>query len=178
MRDDAEARRRYLGYMRVEAQLQWRYSAVAENGPTEDFSTIEEKETAMKSAPSLGHITRVCVLAGTVMFANAFGQVEATAGETAQATASSAPAKLKAEGNYNEALILYAKLIVDPAHGGKDAVQDLYAAVDCLRRLNRIAEWDDLVEQVVTAHPTDWRVLRTADQRPQRLCPRVAGKFR
>ena len=29
VRDDPQARRRYLSYMRVEAQLQWRYSSIA-----------------------------------------------------------------------------------------------------------------------------------------------------
>jgi len=142
-----------------------RYIVLSDPDASLPQETIKEtKMLEQKSAPSTGHLTRVCVLAGIVMFANLHGEVQAVAGENAVATASSAPAKLKAEGNYNEALVLYSKLIVDPAHGGKDAAQDLHAAVDCLRRLNRIAEWDALVEKVAAAHRADWRVLRALAQ--------------
>jgi hypothetical protein len=137
-------------------------NALSEPTETPAEPQEQEKETDMKAAPSPRHLTRVCVLAGIVMFTNAFGEVQAVAGETVVATDSSAPAKLKAEGNYNEALVLYKKLITDPAHGGAAAAQDTHAAMDCLRRLNRVAEWDALIEKGVASHPADWRVLRAA----------------
>jgi len=123
-----------------------------------------ESENTMRAIPSASYLTRVYVLAGAVLLANTHGQVQVAAGENARVTGTSAPAKLKEEGNYKEALAIYRKLVVDPAHGGKDAAADLQAALQCLQRLNREAEWDALAARIAKAHPADWRVLQALAQ--------------
>ena len=69
------------------------------------------------------------------------------------------------DGNYREAYDIYKRLVVDPQHGGKDCADDLRAASVCIGRLGRYDEIDALLEQVVEAHPEDWRVLAEVAQR-------------
>jgi uncharacterized protein YfaS (alpha-2-macroglobulin family) len=126
------------------------------NENSEKSGTQTEEAGTVKN---IGHQTRLCVLAGLVVFVNGFGEVEAGAGENAQATDTTPPAKLKAEGNYNEALQIYSKLVVDPGHTGESAAVDVGAALSCLQQLNREEEWDDLAEKIVASHKNDWRVL-------------------
>ena len=104
-------------------------------------------------------ITRVLVMTGIVGLSNIFGSAEAQEGEQLLATSKTAPQKLMLEGNYREALDVYEKLVVDPAHTGEAAARDLHAAPVCMHKLGRIDFWDELAEKAVVAHPKDWRVL-------------------
>ncbi len=70
--------------------------------------------------------------------------------------------KLQKDGNYKDALDIYMKQL-----GGteKDTLQlpfELEGAVMCLRRLNRINEFDEVVEKAVFAYPASWRLLAAA----------------
>ena len=104
-------------------------------------------------------ITRVLVMTGIVGLSNIFGSAEAQEGEQLLATSKTAPQTLMREGNYREALDVYEKLVVDPAHTGEAAARDLHAARVCMQELGRIDFWDELAEKAVAAHPKDWRVL-------------------
>ncbi len=70
--------------------------------------------------------------------------IEATAGEAMQSTPQTQPKKLMQEGHYKEALEIYKKLVVDPAHLGAEAGEDLSAAKACMDQLGRPDGWDDL----------------------------------
>ncbi len=62
------------------------------------------------------------------------------------------------QANYAEAYQHYQALAVQANIPPRLAAQDLSQAAECLRQLNRVAEWDDLREQVAAAHPGDWLV--------------------
>jgi hypothetical protein len=51
------------------------------------------------------------------------------------------------QANYAEAYQHYQALAVQADTPPRLAAQDLRQAADCLKRLNRVAEWDDLREQ-------------------------------
>jgi uncharacterized protein YfaS (alpha-2-macroglobulin family) len=63
-------------------------------------------------------------------------------------------------GNFREAYDGLRNLAIDP--GNPDAGPDLNLAVECLNRLGRQDEQDDLREAVIAAHKSDWQVLETA----------------
>ena len=129
--------------------------------PLHKATLHEESEKAdMNAKSTIGYRTRVFVLTGVVMLTNALGEVQGSTGEQLTATDRSVPKKLKAEGNYKEALAIYRKLVVDPAHGGAHGAADIEATVACLKKLDRQDNWDALSEAIVAAHPTDWRVLQ------------------
>lgn len=88
-------------------------------------------------------------------------------------------AKLQAEGNVAEALALFRELTLAPGDG-KTPAEDLHHALECLDRLGRIEERDDLVENAVAAHPTNPYLLREAAlayRDAQHWGNLIAGKF-
>ncbi|MCO6044459.1 MG2 domain-containing protein [Aeoliella sp. ICT_H6.2] len=66
------------------------------------------------------------------------------------------------DGNFKEALEAYTARLKSPNTPSKEVQKDLHLAVECLRRLNRYAEFDTLVEATIEAHPHQWRVLWSA----------------
>ena len=84
------------------------------------------------------------------------------------------------QANYAEAYQHYQALAVQADTPPRLAAQDLRQAADCLKRLNRVAEWDDLREQAAAAHPGDWAVA-TAIAEANRSMPSwgfvTAGQF-
>lgn len=72
--------------------------------------------------------------------------------------------KLMNDGNFNEAYAGYRKLCLDPKTDAGQVSQDLNNAVQCLYRLGRVKEFDELVESTVAAHKGNWRLLQTAAQ--------------
>lgn len=66
------------------------------------------------------------------------------------------------EGNFKEALEAYSARLKDSSTPGKEVQNDLPRAVQCLNQLNRLAEFDALVEATVEAHPDNWRALWAA----------------
>ena len=129
---------------------------------TRFFVSTDPQEPTMKPAQSAIHLTRVLVMTGVVSLSNPLGAAEAAPGDQLTSTTSTAPKKLLRDGNYREALDIYEKLVVDPAHKGQEAADDLMAARQCMLELNRIDLWDELAEQSIQAHPKDWRVLHAA----------------
>ncbi|HOG51206.1 MAG TPA: hypothetical protein PKY10_11515, partial [Lentisphaeria bacterium] len=84
------------------------------------------------------------------------------------------------QNNYAEAYPHFQTLAVQADTPAQLAAQDLLRAILCLRHLNRVAEWDDLREQVAAAHPGDWAVA-TAIANANRSMPSwgyvTAGQF-
>ena len=81
-------------------------------------------------------------------------------------------ASLQAAGKFKEALELNKKLALDPTLESSRPsipVHALAQGVDCLKRLNLVAELDAWIESVVAAHPRDWRVLEAAAQQFRNL---------
>ncbi len=67
--------------------------------------------------------------------------------------------KLLQENNQNEALQLFQKLILDTTSTDQNLAEDWKAAVSCLVQLNRVNEFDQLLEETVQLHSRKWRLL-------------------
>lgn len=87
-------------------------------------------------------------------------------------------AKLEKDGYYKDALAIYQKLLT--SDGGKDTGSDLSNACACLKKLKRVAEADQLVEDAVARHPANGSLLLSAGSIYMRL-PHyghiIAGEF-
>ncbi len=70
--------------------------------------------------------------------------------------------KLMRDGNFRDALAIYSRLALAADNTGPALAGDFQQAVECLNRLQRQAEIDALREQVIAAHPRDWRLLQAA----------------
>ena len=66
------------------------------------------------------------------------------------------------DGNFQEAYVGFRKLCLDPKTEPGQVSSDLTNAVQCLFRLGRVSEFDELVESTVAAHAKNWRLLQTA----------------
>lgn len=60
-------------------------------------------------------------------------------------------------GNFRDAYDGLNRLLVSPHANEATIADDLGTALDCLRRLNRVAETDALLEGVARAHPDSWQ---------------------
>lgn len=83
-------------------------------------------------------------------------------------------------GNFKEALAGFEKLLADPQSGADEVPKDLLSARDCLQRLGRVSELDDLVERAVAVHGGNWRLLQAAAEVYLRADHHgfiIAGKF-
>ncbi|QDU38879.1 MG2 domain protein [Maioricimonas rarisocia] len=88
--------------------------------------------------------------------------------------------RLFKDGNYTEAYDTYRKLAVDRATAGEQAANDLEQAVQCLQNLNRLGEFDELLDDALAAHEDDWQVWREAAREIARINHHgfiVAGEF-
>ena len=84
------------------------------------------------------------------------------------------------QGNFKDAYDGLRKLALDPHDDPAKAGGDLDMAVQCLGRLNRVAEIDALLEEAVKVHKDNWRLLAAAAQQymnGQHYGFIVAGKF-
>src|SRR5687768_11334757 len=89
-----------------------------------------------------------------------------TAGAISQAPT---PAELRArsqklmnDGNFSEAYAGFRQLCLDPKTEPRQVSSDLTNAVQCLYRLGRVSDFDELVESTIAAHKDNWRLLQTA----------------
>ena len=69
------------------------------------------------------------------------------------------------DGNFKSAYVGFNKLLLDPGTDLKQVCNDLNYAVNCLNRLGRLSEFDELIEAAINIRPTNWRFLRVASQR-------------
>ncbi|MDX1944097.1 MAG: MG2 domain-containing protein [Pirellulaceae bacterium] len=72
--------------------------------------------------------------------------------------------KLMKDGNFRQAYDGFRKLALDPKTDAGQVPSDLDNAVQCLHRLGRLKEFDELVESTIAAHPGNWRLLLAAAQ--------------
>ncbi len=122
--------------------------------------------------------TSWCLAAGVVLLGGAWwiGAAEAPGEATMRSTAEK---QVKA-GNFKEALAVYRKLVQSPDTTASAVPGDLAAAVNCLRQLGDLANFDELVEAAVTTHAKNWKLLREAAVQYQQIDHYgsiVAGKF-
>jgi tetratricopeptide (TPR) repeat protein len=116
------------------------------------------------------------MLAGVCLFAG----YHALAAEKPQAELRQDAIKAQKAGNFKDAYNIYAKLLVDPNDDPTAVSKDLVNAVQCLNRLGRIDETDDLMEKAIATHAKNWRFIETASQQYQNLDHQgfiVAGKY-
>lgn len=89
--------------------------------------------------------------------------------------------KAMQDGNWNDALKIWREILPLPENTGMSVAGDLGKAVQCVQQLNKLEEWDALVEDTVTAHPADWQLLQAAANQYQSAPPWgtiVSGEFR
>ena len=83
-------------------------------------------------------------------------------------------------GNYKDAYEGFRKLALDPTGNPLKVGDDLRAAVQCLQQLGRVDEIDSLIEGIIDAHQTNWRLLWAAAALYQEIPHHgfmIAGKF-
>ena len=68
------------------------------------------------------------------------------------------------KGNFKVAYESFRKLAFDPDNEPFRVGHDLYQAVNCLNRLGRTQEFDELIEAAIKVHSGNWRFLRSASQ--------------
>ena len=73
-------------------------------------------------------------------------------------------AKLLSDNNHAEALAIYTQLATDPTNTAGALSDDFRSAMQGLNSLNRVAEFDQLMEDSIAAHPQNWRLLLTIAQ--------------
>ncbi len=68
------------------------------------------------------------------------------------------------EGNFREAYDGFRQLCLDKQTDKRAVVNDLNLAIQCLNRLGRLKELDELIEATVKTHSDNWRLLQGAAQ--------------
>ncbi|MGE0761204.1 MAG: MG2 domain-containing protein, partial [Pirellulaceae bacterium] len=84
------------------------------------------------------------------------------------------------DGNWKEAWDGYRALCLDPGTDAAAVARDFINAVQCLRNLGLISEFDALAEGTVAAHAGNWRLLHTVASQYQHIDKNgfiIAGKF-
>jgi len=82
--------------------------------------------------------------------------------------------------NFRDAYEGFRKLVLDPQDDPLQVGQDLSHAIQCLHRLNRTDEVDELLEAAIGVHQRNWRLLWAAAQNYMQLPHQgylIAGKF-
>ncbi|MBT5124747.1 MAG: hypothetical protein HOM32_09135, partial [Planctomycetaceae bacterium] len=72
-----------------------------------------------------------------------------------------------AENNIKEAYDGFSELAIRSDTGGLELVQDMSMLFQCMQRLRKYTDFDQLIEKIIAAHPKDWRVLSQAIQQYQ-----------
>jgi len=84
------------------------------------------------------------------------------------------------DGNWKEAYDGFARLALNPADDPAQVADDMKNAIQCLRRLGRVDEFDEFIEKVIAAHQNNWRLLMAAAQGYMNIDHHgfiIAGKF-
>lgn len=125
----------------------------------------------MTKAPALA-------LAGMMTTVAAFsGALSAPLG---QQESRQAAQQLQQAGNFQEALEIYRRLVVDRDADVEDVVASLRHAVECLHSLGRVDEFDALVEETIEEQAARWQVLAAAAEHYLHINHQgqiVAGQF-
>src|SRR4051794_11349521 len=110
----------------------------------------------------------------------AFAGYRALAADKPPAEMRQAARDAQKKGNFKDALGMYSKLLADPNDDPMEAPDDLSRAIECLQRLGRVDEVDDLREKAVATHARNGRLLERAAQTYQNVEHEgfiVAGQF-
>jgi uncharacterized protein YfaS (alpha-2-macroglobulin family) len=67
--------------------------------------------------------------------------------------------RLADNGNWKDAYKIYSQIAVNRNSSDSDAAVSLQRGITCLRRLNRIKEFDTLIEDTAGSHPKGWKTL-------------------
>ena len=93
--------------------------------------------------------------AATVAFLTVHGRAQAPQpGELRQRAE-----KLMNDGNWKEAYDIFRALALDKNVAVERGASNLTNAVECLRRLNRVNEFDDFIERAIEVHSDESHVL-------------------
>ena len=87
---------------------------------------------------------------------------------------------LQKEGNYQEALDAYQRVLADSADSAQ-LVESFTRALECLQRLNRVKEIDGFRESMVTEYPNDWMLVSAVAQSYMEIDHfgyQIGGEFR
>jgi alpha-2-macroglobulin len=68
------------------------------------------------------------------------------------------------DGNFQSAYAGFQKLVLDSQTDSMQVGNDLHQAINCLIRLGRASEFDELIASALNVHADNWRFLRSASQ--------------
>lgn len=88
--------------------------------------------------------------------------------------------QLLKDGNFQDALAAYRKLLADPQSDARQTPGDLSSAATCLSNLGAVDDLDDLLAKAVDVHANNWRLLAEAARQwinADHLGYLIAGKF-
>ncbi|MDA7950083.1 MAG: MG2 domain-containing protein [Pirellulaceae bacterium] len=130
----------------------------------------------MKRVSTLWALALLLFLGANIAFAVTYF------GKTKQATDDRSRAnRLFTDGNFKEAYDLFSKLATDENNTSPELPKDLARAVDCLNRLGRQSEFDTLVEESITVHGENWKLLQEASRQYGRITHNgflIGGEFK
>lgn len=100
------------------------------------------------------------VLAGALLMASGMNAAD----RPSEASRRSKAVQAMKDGNFNSAYEEFRTLLLEPASDSMQVCNDLQFAVNCLNRLGRVQEFDELIEAAIEVRPANWRFLRVASQ--------------
>lgn len=102
----------------------------------------------------------VLVLSGVIIMASGMNAAEDDSTSSLRTKAT----KEMNDGNFKVAYEKFRKLALNPKTEPDFVGSDLQFAVNCLNRLGRTSEFDELVESAIEVHGDNWKFLRTTSQ--------------
>jgi hypothetical protein len=131
------------------------------------FASADKCGQAGKNRPGARMVTALLIGLSVALLAAGYGAFAASA-DKPPAERRAAAAKAQQQGNFRDALEGFSKLLLDPADDATEAPSDLSHAVECLQRLGRVDEIDDLREKAVATHGKNGRLLELGNRRSVR----------
>ena len=115
------------------------------------------------------HISRPRVWLFGSLFTALAGAMLMAPGMNAADNSKEAPLRVLAtkamnDGNFKSAYERFQQLLLDPKSDSMQVCNDLHYAINCLNRLGRTEEFDQLIEAAIDVRADNWRFLRSASQ--------------
>jgi uncharacterized protein YfaS (alpha-2-macroglobulin family) len=105
-------------------------------------------------------LSAVAAVSGAMFMSSAMNAADKSEGSSLRKLA----AKAMKDGNFKSAYAGFEKLLMDPASDSMQVCGDLHYAINCLNRLGRTSEFDELIEAAIDVRSDNWRFLRSASQ--------------
>jgi len=105
-------------------------------------------------------LSLVAAISGAMFMSSAMTAADKSEGSSLRQLA----AKAMKDGNFKSAYEGFEKLLRDPASDSMQVCNDLHYAINCLNRLGRTSEFDELIESAIDVRADNWRFLRSASQ--------------